>query len=356
MRILLTWDSKAEAAVTKHLQSEDPSIAVNPLRFPGGIMNIGVDSGEEDEFLNVLRVEGVKEAKARESFYSSPPVQVYRLTPPSRFVVPKSSLFPSFDGHMRKRWTGIKEHAYGVTNQALKGALARLEQAVISKHRQSPHDVGYTVVPFTSFVNDSGYECLKDGSRCQGDCRDTIYARATLLPQELLCNKTGLGSLCKPSRRSELSSDSNDRLFAVGVNHRLTNQSLYGSLTAYNYPKLASGSLRDLSGKYSYTVMEDESLNISAAPYLSDVPEHREAIPYLYVIEFARNCTGATSFCYEIASEETPPTAASAILPIALDSPVILMERMYIHPGTKSGPAVAETILPKMIHFRPRKW
>lgn len=174
------------------------------------------------------------------------------------------------------------------------------------------------------------------------------------MPQEILCNKTGLGPVCKPSRHSELSASPKDRLFAVGVNHRLTNQSLYGSLTAYDYPKLASGTLRARDGATSFTVMEDETLSVSAAPYLSRMaPEDNAALPYLYVVEFARNCTTSTEFCYEIASEVTP---GRDTLPIALDSPVILMERMYIHPGTKSGPAVAETILPKMIHFHPRLW
>jgi hypothetical protein len=35
--------------------------------------------------------------------------------------------------------------------------------------------------------------------------------------------------------------------------------------------------------------------------------------------------------------------------------PIVFIERNYIHPGTKSGPAVAETIMPKLIHFRARK-
>ena len=138
---------------------------------------------------------------------------------------------------MRTRWTGIPENVPGLaTNAQLKAGLEKLRQAVIDKHR---HLLDYVQVPFQSFVNDSGYECLSDGSKCQGDCRDTIYAKATLLPQEIICNKTHLP--CKPSRDAELSADPTDSIYLMGVNHRMTNQSLYSSLTAYNYPQLASG-------------------------------------------------------------------------------------------------------------------
>lgn len=58
---------------------------------------------------------------------------------------------------------------------------------------------------------------------------------------KVICNKTGLP--CKPSREAQLTSDTSDELYIVGVNHRMTNHSLYSSLTAYNYPKLASGIL-----------------------------------------------------------------------------------------------------------------
>ena len=36
----------------------------------------------------------------------------------------------------------------------------------------------------TAFHVSFSYECLNHGLKCQGDCRDTIYAKATLLVQE----------------------------------------------------------------------------------------------------------------------------------------------------------------------------
>jgi len=345
MTILLTTDSRSEGVVANKISSGSDEI-VNTLRFPGSILNLGVTSGKEDEMLNVLRVEGVEDPEEREQFYKKAPIQAYRLSPPDNFHIPNNSYFHTFDGKMRTRWTGIKEHGGDVSYEDLTSSLSRLEKAVISQHHTLKD---YTVVQFRSFVNDSGYECIYDGSKCQGDCRDTIYAKGTLLPQEMFCNATV--APCKPSRFSKLSANPFDRVFVIGINHKLTNQSLYGSLTAYNYPKLASGTLIGEDGKQTYTIMQNEDLSDSAVSYLKDMKqEDRKSIPYLYVLEFARSC-GGRKFCYEIADENT---TGKNVLPITLDSPVIFLERMYIRPGTKSGPAVAETILPKLIHFLPR--
>lgn len=129
----------------------------------------------------------------------------------------------------------------------------------------------------------------------------------------------------------------------MGVNHGLTNQSLYSSLTAYNYPKLAPGLLTGLG----YTIMESMDLSGTAEKYL-DVKS--PAGPYMYVIEVARDCSESKNLCVILAS-----TGTSDELTIGEKDPIVFIERNYIHPGTKSGPAVAETIMPKLIHFRSRR-
>jgi hypothetical protein len=78
------------------------------------------------------------------------------------------------------------------------------------------------------------------------------------------------------------------------------------------------------------------------------------AIPFLYAVMFSRNCSATArrgELCYNVLSQKTSPKD----LAIALDEPVVIIERMYIRPGTASGPAVNETILPSLVHFRPRK-
>lgn len=339
LNLLLTFDHKSEAAVKGAMEASESGAIVNTLRFPGAILNQGVSSGKEDEFLNVLRVEGIQDAAERDAFYADNKYEIYRITPSEDFRVAHSDKFESFNGKMRTRWTGISESVQGaVSNAQLASGLKELKAAVIQTHR---HLLDYVSVPFKSFVNDSGYECLEDGSRCQGDCRDTIYAKATLLPQELICNMTHFP--CKPSRNSQLTTDPTDALYMVGVNHRMTNQSLYSSLTAYNFPKLASGQLIH-NGTKSYTIMETaEALAGSATAYLPDHP----AAPFLYVVKVARSCAGSDGLCYELVSKSD-----GGELVIDPTQPVVFIERMYIHPGTSSGPAVEETILPWMIHFK----
>jgi len=202
---------------------------------------------------------------------------------------------------------------------------------------------GLAVQAFQSFVKDSGYECLREGFQCQGDTRDTIYAKGQFIVEDILCNKTHLP--CKPSRRSTLTENEHDALYIVGVNHALTSQSLYSSLTIYDYPKLASGQLRrPKTGALTYTEMEDAAdIQGTATKYLSSHP----AAKYLYVIKFARSCRADDfDLCYEVLSNSTDPKA----LVVALDSPIFFLERMYIHPHTKSGPAVNETVLPFILH------
>lgn len=202
MNLLFTFDRKSEALVSEAITVSNSEAVVNTLRFPGAVLNQGVTTGFEDEFLNVLRLEGVKDAAKRDAFYSDKQFKVYRVTPSKEFVVDRTDKFDSFNGKMRTRWTGQAEQVQGkLTNEELKSGLELLKSRVVSAHRKL---LDYVTVPFKvctvsqmmlsiligwvlqSFVNDSGYECLADGSKCQGDCRDTIYAKATLLPQEVM--------------------------------------------------------------------------------------------------------------------------------------------------------------------------
>lgn len=342
--MVLSWDAQAEAVVQRYLAGDGkvPSNELNGLRFPGSIMKLGISRGDEDEFLNVMRLEGVKDSEASKDFYSRVPFRVFRVSPPVGGGAP-SSPWPSFNGHMRTRWTGRAEAAVGVTTSDLKDGLAQLEKLIIANHSRSPFD--RAVVDFTSFVNDSGYECIEQGLHCQGDCRDTIYAKATLLVSETVCNMTHIP--CKPADRSELTDDSKDSLYVMGVNHQRTRQALYSSLTLYNYPKLASALLVPYgAGRGQYTLM-DEDYGSTAEKYL---PAH-PAAKYLYVVKFSRKCTpNDPDFCLEVPSKSSNPDDIT----MSLYDQLVFIERMYINPQTKSGPAVSETVLPKLIHFKPR--
>merc|ERR1712032_340417 len=106
------------------------------------------------------------------------------------------------------------------------------------------------------------------------------------------------------------------------------------------------GILEKNNSQQQYTMM-DEDFKGSA---LRLVPNH-PAAAYLYAVKFARKCTSTESvLCVEVLLDSSDPK----IITITEEQPLVFIERMYIHPGTKSGPAVAETILPVLLHFARR--
>merc|ERR1712137_1205393 len=93
--------------------------------------------------------------------------------------------------------------------------------------------------------------------------------------------------------------------------------------------------------------MKDDDYKVSAQHLLPGHP----AAPYLYAIKFARACgKNERVLCVEVPSKTSDPDQTV----MALTDELVFIERMYIHPGTKSGPAVEETILPVLLHVRPR--
>ena len=102
---------------------------------------------------------------------------------------------------------------------------------------------------------------------------------------------------------------------------------------------------RKQSAQRTHIVQSAKGLEGSAVRYL---PEGHPAAPYLYAIRIARSCKGYSGgLCYEM-----PTSGTAQELITTTTQPVTFIERMYIHRGTKSGPAVSETILPKLVHFR----
>jgi len=334
--LVLAWDSAGEAGAREALESAGQA-NVNVLRFPGAIGVLGVTSGKEDEWLSLLRVESIKDEAAASAYYGGSPLRAFRVTPPKSTKVPDGALFPSREGRMRNRFTGAGESAPGVSFADLAASLEELQDKV--KERQAARWKGarrdLKTVRFASFVQDSGYECLEQGTMCQGDCRDTIYAKATFLVQEYVCNKTRLP--CSPARHATLSEDLGDELFVVGVNHKATNQAIYSSVTAYDFPKLAPVTPGITDDQYAGTA--EKYLGAGAA-----------AAKYLYVVKFARACAaGGEDLCVAVPAESGDPRVSA----LHHGTPIVLLERMYLNPKTNSGPAVNETILPVLMHWRP---
>jgi hypothetical protein len=240
---------------------------------------------------------------------------------------------------MRQRVTGQGEGMEDASFEDLKTALDKLQRIVIEREHQRFNGSRRLVAKtaFETFVNDSGYECLAHGTKCQGDCRDTIYAKATFLIRQIECLPVPDVGPCNEAETGLLSEDHGDAIFAMGVNHKKVKQSLYSSVTAYDFPKLAAVS----------PGVTDDMYEGSAVQYLG---KEDPAAKYLYVVKFARSCASDEDLCIEIPTVSDDPTVS----PLALDKPVVFLERMYINPKTGSGPAVSESILGKLVHFKPR--
>ena len=120
--LLFTWDNISEFYTWSQLAAGPIPTGLknfNFNRFPGQVLNQGVTTGKEDEFLSVLRMEGVVNDTKRQEFYANGGgFQVFRLTPPanwSSLYISHSDKFPSFEKTMRQRWTGKPESTHNLT-------------------------------------------------------------------------------------------------------------------------------------------------------------------------------------------------------------------------------------------------
>uniref|UniRef100_A0A7S2KE78 Uncharacterized protein n=1 Tax=Zooxanthella nutricula TaxID=1333877 RepID=A0A7S2KE78_9DINO len=337
--LVLSWDASSERRTLDELRRAGHE-NVNVLRFPGGAGRLGVVAGDEDEWMAILRVEGIKDEQQAKAFYAGAPYRTFRVTPPASFVVQDEALFASFDGRMRERATGGRESAGGVGFEQLRRALKRVQLEILREEEASWRGVRRHVAAtkFETFVNDSGYECLAHGTKCAGDCRDTIYAKATFLTRQMECMPLPSVGPCNPAETALLSEEEGDAFFAFGVNHQLTGQALYSSVTGYNFPKLAA-----VTG-----AIADDAYAGTAERYLGPADA---AARYLWVVKFARSCAGSAGLCVEIPAASEDP----AVSPLALHEPLFFLERMYVNPKTNSGPAVSETILGGLLHFKPQR-
>lgn len=333
--LVMTWDSIAEQTAMQALSAAGQA-NVNSQRFPGAIGKLGVTTGKEDEWTSLLRTEGFVNDADRQAFLANARMRVFRVTPPGSDNVPESALFPSFEGRMRNRFVGVGESVADVSfaqlSAALRDLVGQVRKVQTDAFGSSKRDV--RSLQFPALVKDSGYECLHSGSHCLGDCRDTIYAKATFFVDAKICNKTH--APCPRAWDATLSDEQGDEYFVVGVNHHATNWSIYSSVTAYNYPRDSSVTPAITNDRYAG----------SAVKYLGNTTVAK----YLYVVKFARHCSGL-DLCVEIPQKQTSDPNVN---PLGIDETITFTERMYLHPLTNSGPAVNETILPTLIHFKPK--
>jgi len=149
-----------------------------------------------------------------------------------------------------------------------------------------------------------GVECIAEGSNCLGDSQDTESYRFQTIGV-LEAGKTAV---------------------VVGVNHTLLDNARYTSVGVYNSESLTglvSASQSDDSGTLNGSaerVLDDLGLTAKASPELL------MNLPNLYVVLISRACPIDSKDCLAIDAGEVPT-----------DVSVMLTQRAYLKPGTKTG-------------------
>eukprot|EP00931_Biecheleriopsis_adriatica_P075936 TRINITY_DN49704_c0_g1_i1.p1 TRINITY_DN49704_c0_g1~~TRINITY_DN49704_c0_g1_i1.p1 ORF type:complete len:565 (-),score=48.37 TRINITY_DN49704_c0_g1_i1:71-1765(-) len=304
--------------------------AINPLPWPGAIMNLGFQQGA-DTAMVLMRMAFAEDPKANEQYINENPLVVLRLTPlKQRTTV---HLYPrppwcSFQDIPRK----VEDYCLvprskvlavdrlskpGVTKERLESA----QNLVLKKLKQSSKHGAFSAVhtPFTGVIPEDGFLCLDEKKTCYGDTRDTLY------PVSLFA--TGLGAafalLGLDSSRisARLGDSSGEAIVLVGVNHVELNISAYTSLTVQNYD--------DTKGVLSVPSHSFPTLIGSATRHLVDT-EYEDLAPLLYAVSFTRGQCGNDSFCVDVPTD--------GLFSVPLETPLLLIERIYLDPLTNIGP------------------
>jgi hypothetical protein len=234
-------------------------------------------------------------------------MQVYRVAlPPSRIAPPQ---YPT-QSYTPK--TGNNEANLAAPFDELSGLLAgwlkqhqsagptRTCDASQSDHVDKKHE------PYGTLV---GKDCIADGRSCLADNQDTDAYRTAVI-----------GALM-----------SGNLAIFTGVNHAVTDNASYLSLSVYNGQTTAgvasvSQTNRRAVGFYSGDMTGSaEAVLKSLGLYDSASPALKAALPKLYVEFFAREC-GARNHCVKIATADVP-----------LGVPIAITQRAYVRPDSTTG-------------------
>ena len=320
-----------------------PATVISNYSYPGKHLNLGIES-KDDTFLTIMRTAFYKNITQANQYFNEIPFKVLRLEFSSKY----SNLFDKKP--LVKRDYG--QHDATIINQSLdymKNVQYILVEQVIrnvtEKSKNLKNNWSLQIAYTQSGVPENGFECINNGQRCLGDCRDTIYpVNSETYNIASICNRlqnlnhTGIIS-CDGTSDGLLTDNSDDKYIVVGVNHAKTQMARYSSLSVYDSKYLWG----------VYTIGNDDLENTVNAYIQHQVlhdPDIAQATPYMYIYEIRRDCENINN-CITI-----PSTFNKNIPFIPYDDVVIIAERMYNNPVTHVGPDKDSVILPIVLHFR----
>jgi hypothetical protein len=362
------------------------------LKIPSDLLNMGVENDTKDMFTILMRVAYPANKTAMDSYFSNPPLTVFRITPKAQKTT-NPTLYKQTDSYFIPRNNTNKEgdsFASNVSHDSLLAALDELRDKIVTAHQSAnPNFKTYYESSFLKPFFIDGLDCVKDGTECNGDSPDTLYPISNNIYISEFCDKFPVLGLsvaitviipvvsivlllvfrnkitmrfkiiilalvalyiiiasivtasiwrnsCHSGNGSRMHKDQIDTYVVFGANHEKLNWSRYASVTAYHYEKLSG--IHSCSSKKEY-------IN-SAELYLG---KNHPLAPYLFAYRYARNCTNSNlgvddNFCYNV------PYDGVGQLPE--DGKIFFMERMYVNPKTLTGPSYSDSIPARLLQFR----
>eukprot|EP00928_Gymnodinium_smaydae_P043674 TRINITY_DN29218_c0_g5_i2.p1 TRINITY_DN29218_c0_g5~~TRINITY_DN29218_c0_g5_i2.p1 ORF type:complete len:595 (+),score=77.91 TRINITY_DN29218_c0_g5_i2:1133-2917(+) len=328
-----------------------PAKSITRYPLPGDILKLGL-SYESDAMANWLRMAFFEDEAAKQKYFREKPFRVFRMKMKAHVCENgvssgkddclTNSLYPSFEHSFISRYSGTNDGTFAnIDIDEVRHSLDQLERAVVAKY---PKSTSFTY-SMTNGVPSSGYECMKTGQRCQVDCTDAYYpANNGMLEQQVKERVAEAQGHPLPAHMTALlSSDPDDFMVVVGVNHAKAKMASYTSISIYDFRRAAG-----IKG------IVDPELDNTALHYLD--PEKVPFAPFLYAYTFARNCSRSAApvgACYDV--------PYSGVSYLDAHAGALFIERSYDNPVTHVGPdGYGEgghrkaMVDPKVIHFGPR--
>ncbi len=298
LAVLITASAEAEARAEELLADlHFPAERIVRLRVPGQALRLGLDAAA-DELSALLRMADWADPEAASAYLEEPSGVVVRLTPIEQ--APAGALHPV--PKLKSRSTPNLEVPMA----------ASLNKAIAAVRLQNDRATRTTALAaLTPFPFDSGYQCLSLLANCSGDNRDTAYAASS-------------PALLRPSPDAFF--------YVVGAIHEYTGMATWTGISVYETVKTAG----------VLGVVPSEAVG-SAHAYLPVDDPNRDKI---FVIKLARSCAEGEPYCYTVPSTGWPS--------VALDQPVVVMERAYLHPVTGVGPPPSGFKSATLIRYNPR--
>jgi hypothetical protein len=290
-------------------------VFVEPL---GSSVNPGLDSGADD-LETVIRYAVPEDSSSGSTWFSnlSDNVQVYRVSASNSRVT---------------RYGASTYTAKRIAPELLNYSTAVSELASLMKTWLASAQGSATIKFLTPsiYVNFFGQieglvgsECLAYGLDCAGDDQDTDSYRAA-----------EIGELA-----------SNQAAFIVGVDHTALHDASYINLSFYdtNTSSAFASVVQTNAATVGFT---QGTLNGSAAAALQYLGLYQHAssaltgkLPELYVVMISRQCPAGQSWCLQV-----DPTQISDTTPISV------IHRAYLKPGTTTGANPDLMVTPELIH------